>query len=301
VSVLEELGWWVYCLKGFDKLHEKLPGYPGRRIALLPLRGLVASTVAFLGLILLDILPRIFSSVELLVLAEPFIPLLGSLLVAAVGLWLIGSLWNKRDVMKAKYGSLAYQKMISRGVVGVFLIPSLVFHAFTSIRSLPPSPPVNELTTQWSQSLLFAFGITGDADLLLRIGVAAFLFALGALTVRSALTTFGIDYMTVVYLYFPDESEVQQHEIYSVVRHPAYLGAVLMGAAAFVFRCSVYSALIFIIVYGVFRIQIAREERELVERFGNSYKDYMKKVPALHVRLHSIRAFARFLTYRPSR
>lgn len=287
-------------MKGLDKLHEKLPRYPGRRIALLPLRGLAVSVVAFLALILFDVLPRIFSGIEFLVVAEPFIPLLGSLLVAGLGLWLIGSLWKKREVMKAKYGNLAYQKMIPRGLMGVFLVPPLVFHAFTSIRSLPPGPPVNELTTQWSKSLLVTFGIIPEYELLLRIALAAFLFVLGALTARSALITFGIDYMTVVYLYFPEESEVQQHEIYSVVRHPAYLGGVLMGAAAFVFRFSVYSALLFIIVYGVFRLQIAREEKELVERFGNSYVEYMKRVPAFRVRLNNIGAFARFLRHKPA-
>ena len=287
-------------MKGLDKLHEKLPGYPGKRLVLLPLRGVVVSVLAFLVLIMLDILPRIYGSVELLVLAEPFIPLFGNLFVAGLGLWLIGSLWRKRDAAKAKYGILAYQKMIPRGVTGVFLVPPLVFHAFTSIRSLPPSPPVNDLTIQWSRSLLAAFGIIPDCELLLRIVVAAFLFVLGALTARSALITFGIDYMTVVYLYFPEESQVQQHEIYSVVRHPAYLGGVLMGAAAFVFRCSVYSALMFIIVYAVFRIQIAREERELIQRFGDSCRDYMKRVPAFRVRLRSIRAFVRFLRHKPS-
>lgn len=285
-------------LKGLDKLREKLPAYPGRKIVLLPLRGVAAMILAYLGLVLLDILPRLYSSVELLAAAEPFIPLLGSLVVAGLAFWLIGNLWSRREAMKATYGNLAYQKMIPRGVTGVCLVPSLVFHAFTSIRSLPPGPPVNELTLQWSRSLLVILGIPTGVDLWLRVGLAVLLFGLAALTVRSALLTFGIDYMTVVYLYFPEESEIQQHEIYSILRHPAYFAIALMGAAGLVFRCSVYSVLMFVIIYALLRLHIAREERELIDRFGDSYRDYMKRVPALYVRPRNVKSFLRFLKNR---
>ncbi|RDE17855.1 MAG: hypothetical protein C4K49_00725, partial [Candidatus Thorarchaeota archaeon] len=116
-----------------------------------------------------------------------------------------------------------------------------------------------------------------------------------------ALLTFGIDYMTVVYLYFPEESEVQQHEIYSILRHPAYFAVTLMGAAGLVFRCSVYSILMFIIVYALLRLHIAREEKELIARFGSSYREYMKGVPALHIRPRSVRSFFRFLKNRQAK
>ena len=288
-------------LKGLDRLREKLPAYPGRKIVLLPLRGVAAMILAYLGLVLLDILPRLFSSVELLAAAEPFIPLLGSLLVAGLAYWLIGKLWSRREVMKATYGNLAYQKMIPTGITGVCLVPPLVFHAFTSIRSLPPGPPVNVLTVQWSQSLLVVLGVPAGVDLWLRVGLAVLLFGLGVLTVRSALLTFGIDYMTVVYLYFPEESEVQQHDIYSILRHPAYFAVTLMGAAGLVFRCSVYSILMFIIVYALLRLHIAREEKELIARFGSSYREYMKGVPALHIRPRSVRSFFRFLKNRQAK
>jgi protein-S-isoprenylcysteine O-methyltransferase Ste14 len=208
---------------------------------------------------------------------------------------MIGRVWSQRESLKEKYGPLAYQHIIPTGVVGVFLVPSIVFHAFTSIRSLPPIPPVNELTILWSQSLLPLIGIPTGIDILLRVFFCAVLVVLGALVERSAIQTFGLDYMTVVYLYFPEESEVQNHEIYSVLRHPAYFGGILFGLAALAFRFSVYSIFIFVIVYLVFRIQIRREEKELVERFGESYSDYIRAVPALHVRPGQIGTFVKFL------
>ncbi len=285
-------------LKGMEKLREKLPKYPGKRIALLPLRGLLWGTFAYLFLIVLDVIPRLLPDFEILITLEPFIPIAGSCLIAFIALRLIASLWTNRDRMKAEYGNLAYQKMITRGVTGVILVPTLVFHAFTSIRSLPPGPPVNDLTTAWSQSLLPLLGVATEIDVILRIGVSGILLILGILTARSAIVTFGLDYMVVMYLYFPEASEIQEHEIYSVMRHPAYFAGVLLGAAGLAFRFSIYSMILFIIVYAVFRLHIRREERELVERFGESYASYMKTVPGLRVRLKDLPAFFRFLRFK---
>ena len=112
----------------------------------------------------------------------------------------------------------------------------------------------------------------------------------GLLVIRSSVLTFGIDYMTVVYLYFPEESEVQEHEIYSIVRHPVYMGALILGGAAVFFRCSVYSILFCLIVYLIFKVHIRTEEGELIERFGDGYAEYRKKVPALYVHPRNLKS-----------
>jgi len=285
-------------IKGFDKLREKLPGYPSKRIALIPIGVLLIGLLAYCLLVLLDILPRLLPGIPVLAAVEPALPIIGSFVVALTALRLTASLWTERDEMKAKYGALAYQHMFPRGLVGVFLIPILVFHAFTSIRSLPPGPPVNELTVALSKSVLALAGVDAVIDVGLRIVLAGLLFALGLLTVRSALLTFGVDYMTVVYLYFPEESQVQNHEIYSVIRHPAYFAVILFGAAGLASRMSVYSILVFLFIYVLLRLHIRREEAELVDRFGNSYAEYRERVPRLHVRAKDVPAFLRFLLLR---
>ena len=287
-------------LKGMEKLREKLPAYPGRRIYLLPLKGIAVGILAYIFLIVLDILPRMFSDIVLLGIIEPALPLLGSLLIVTIALWLLGTLWSRRNFMKSQYGNLSYQMMISRGAMGVALIPPVTLHAATSIRSLPPVPPVNDLTIQFSKSLLPILGVTPGLDIGIRLVLSGIIFLIGLLVVRSSILTFGIDYMTVVYLYFPEESEVQDHEIYSVVRHPVYMGGVLLGAAGMIFRFSIYSILLFVIVYLIFRVQIKREEHELIERFGNGYREYREKVPALHVQPTDFKSFLKFLTIKPS-
>lgn len=284
-------------LKGMEKLREKTPGYPGKKIALLPLRGLVVAILAYFFLIFIDILPRLFPDIYLLVLLEPILPVLGSLIIGALAVWLIAIIWTQRDKMKSEYGDLAYQKMIPKGVMGVMIVPSVIFHAFTSIRSLPPGPPVNDLTIQFSRSLLPLLGITGQLDIWIRLILTGIFMVVGLLVVRSSIMTFGIDYMTVVYLYFPEESEVQEHEIYSIVRHPAYMAGVILGGAAMFFRFSVFSMIFALIVYLIFKVHIRREEGELIERFGEGYAEYREKVPGLYVHPRKLRLFIKFLGF----
>ncbi len=281
-------------LKGMDKLRSKLPAYPGKRIYLLPLRGLLAAVLGYCFLLLIDLLPRLLPSITILIILEPLLPILGTLFLGTLALQFIALLWKRRDQMKQEYGDLAYQMMIPKGVTGVFLIPPIIFHAATSIRSLP-FEPVNDLTLFLAQPLLQLIGVPSGIDVLIRWIISGALMILGMLVVRSAVFTFGLDYMIVVYLYFPEESEVQHHDIYSVVRHPAYMGGVILALAAIVLRFSVYSIVLGLIGYLVFKIHIRREEAELLDRFGEGYRDYMKKVPALSVRPRDLKSLVKFL------
>ena len=116
------------------------------------------------------------------------------------------------------------------------------------------------------------------------------------LTALRALFTFGIDYMALVYLYYPEESEVQKHEIFSILRHPTYLAVSLVNIGSFIIRFSIYSLIstcifqifLFVHLYSV-------EEQELIQRFGDSYLEYKNYVPAILVRLKKIRTYFRFL------
>ncbi|MGQ9723718.1 MAG: methyltransferase, partial [Candidatus Jordarchaeum sp.] len=61
-----------------------------------------------------------------------------------------------------------------------------------------------------------------------------------------ALQYFSWDYIAVLYLYYPEESELQEYEIYSVLRHPTYSGGILIFLGAVFARFSVYSLLFFL-------------------------------------------------------
>jgi protein-S-isoprenylcysteine O-methyltransferase Ste14 len=282
-------------LKGMEKVRKKLPGYPGWRLAFVPLLMLGMAVLGLAFLLLLDILPRILVQMSFLALVEPMLPIVAMAILLYIGLWLVWGVWRKKDELIAEHGELAYQRVIPRGISGIGLMFACLVHMFVSVRSLPPGPPVNELTTLFSQSLLPLVGIPIEIDTPLRIVLSSFFAFLGLLTMRRAVLTFGIDYMIVIYLYFPHESEIQQREIYSIIRHPTYFAGILLGISAMLFRMSIYAIIFFVLFYAAWRAQISVEEKELVERFGEGYSNYMKKVPGLRVNPGDFGTYVRFL------
>jgi len=73
--------------------------------------------------------------------------------------------------------------------------------------------------------------------------------------------------------------------VYSVVRHPQHLGALLAHVGiSFLFSAwysSLFTPLMVVLIYLISR----KEEEELIREFGKEYEDYKKKVPLLLPRL----------------
>jgi len=111
-----------------------------------------------------------------------------------------------------------------------------------------------------------------------------------------ALETFGFDYMTVIYLYFPEESEMQYHKIYSILRHPAYSGALFLCLGALIIQFTLYSISFYLILYIGMYIHIHFvEEKELIDRFGDSYREYRSQTPAFFVYPKRLGLFFKYL------
>lgn len=68
-----------------------------------------------------------------------------------------------------------------------------------------------------------------------------------------------------------------KHGVYRYIRHPLYLGAILLNLGIILLFSSLLGFLVMMgyIPCVLYRIQI--EEKMLVERFGKEYRDYMKK------------------------
>jgi protein-S-isoprenylcysteine O-methyltransferase Ste14 len=121
----------------------------------------------------------------------------------------------------------------------------------------------------------------------------------GALLALRVLQTFGLDNLTMLYVYFPEEGRFVDHEIYDILRHPAYgaaqriaLGLALLDGTWFALSC----ALLFMLgLRGWVRLV---EEKELLERFGRSYAEYRQRVPAFWPRLRDLGRFYKFLAAR---
>lgn len=107
--------------------------------------------------------------------------------------------------------------------------------------------------------------------LVLRLALALVLFcASGYLAQRGILIMFGEP---------EKEPGVIEEGVYSLVRHPIYLGEILLYLGFLMLSLSLAAAVVWLGVI-VFLHYISRyEERLLLERFGEAYEEYRREVP----------------------
>jgi len=116
-----------------------------------------------------------------------------------------------------------------------------------------------------------------------EIALLPFLYLLvsGILLWLRAVMTFGIDNLSLLYVYYPEESRLVHSNVYSVLRHPVY-SAVLRVIFALVLWNGGKMALLagFIAPVALMLWVKWAEEPELIERFGAGYREYRRSVPA---------------------
>jgi protein-S-isoprenylcysteine O-methyltransferase Ste14 len=135
----------------------------------------------------------------------------------------------------------------------------------------------------------------GSARMLI-LGIAGLLAVVGlALWVRS-MFAFGVDNLALLYVYFPEEGRLVDSSIYAVVRHPVYAAATYVCLALGLWR-GTWPSLAFGLLapFGLTVWLRLVEERELIERFGESYREYRRRVPAFYPRLQDWVKLLRFL------
>jgi protein-S-isoprenylcysteine O-methyltransferase Ste14 len=67
--------------------------------------------------------------------------------------------------------------------------------------------------------------------------------------------------------------------VFGQMRHPLYLGSILFYVGLWSFTFSLFSALLVIIIIVFYHFIARHEEKLLVSKFGEEYKDYIKSVP----------------------
>jgi len=78
-----------------------------------------------------------------------------------------------------------------------------------------------------------------------------------------------------------EESQIITTGVFSIVRHPIYLGSILLYLGLILLSLSLLSTLVWFIII-IFYYMISRyEEKLLTQRFGSAYEEYKKKVPML--------------------
>ncbi len=200
--------------------------------------------------------------------------------VGQVALILLGFLWTapffwRRREYRQRWGDLAYRNAFGRHVlIGLPMIFAAVIHTVYL--------PGERIA---SGAALTVLGI-----------MAVYFFATGFLLWLRAAFTFGFDNLAMLYVYFPEKGRLVASSIYAVIRHPVYSGVIRMGLALGLWRATGFS-----IGFGLFMpvglglwLRLV-EEPELVERFGDGYVRYQRRVPAFWPRAKEIGKFLRFL------
>jgi protein-S-isoprenylcysteine O-methyltransferase Ste14 len=271
-------------LKGVDKFRSKLPALAGWRILLL---------FVYPVIILAILIPAMyyFYTVPLFIF-----PLIGVIIFELFGFTAVFQMWYWRDKMKAKFPRTCYQRMFFIGFMGIETLIFLAFNSFFPLTHLQPESWINPPNLLLVTPLTSFIGVNWPAFDILRAILGGFCLLIGIWTIFRSLFTFGFDYMTVVYLYFPEESRMHKNEIYSILRHPTYAGVIYICLGAFFFYFSLFNLIYFIIYLIGFKFHTHFvEEKELINRFGDSYKEYRKSVPAFFVHLKNLGKFYRFL------
>jgi protein-S-isoprenylcysteine O-methyltransferase Ste14 len=77
--------------------------------------------------------------------------------------------------------------------------------------------------------------------------------------------------------------------IYSIVRHPQYVTFILWAIAGMLLFQHWYVILLGIPIFPLTYIDLIRADKDAAEKFGDDYKDYMKRVPRANFLLGIIR------------
>jgi protein-S-isoprenylcysteine O-methyltransferase Ste14 len=197
------------------------------------------------------------------------------IIVVALGFLVLRLYFTRKRSYQQKYGELAYRNAFAHYVMlGLALIFSAVAHA--GYMNGPRVQP------GWWTLVFMALGY--------------FWLYLGIILCLRGIFAFGFDNLAMLYVYHPEEGKVVESRIYSVLRHPVYAG-VLRVAIGLALLNGNANALAFAILMPLFVtgwIRLA-EEKELIERFGKSYVDYRRRVPAFWPRLRDLGKFYRFI------
>ena len=79
--------------------------------------------------------------------------------------------------------------------------------------------------------------------------------------------------------------------IYSIVRHPQYVTFILWAIAGMLLFQHLIVVLLGIPIIPLIYIDLIKADKEAIEKFGNDYKIYMKKVPRANFILGIMRRF----------
>jgi protein-S-isoprenylcysteine O-methyltransferase Ste14 len=111
---------------------------------------------------------------------------------------------------------------------------------------------------------------------------ALYLLVTGVALIARSVQAAGVDTLFGVYSYFPDEGFRLDWSVYEALRHPIYSGLDRVALALGLLSGTAYGVLLAVIFVFVWHpVWYRLEEEELEGRFGDEYREYRARVPAV--------------------
>ena len=139
-----------------------------------------------------------------------------------------------------------------------------------------------------TDSFIFKYStfIAESSSLYVRIIVAA-----GILLYSGFLAMSGLK---IIFGEIREKPMVIRKGVFGRVRHPIYLGSILLYLGLIVLTLSIISAIIWVFIVAFYYYISKYEEKILLKEFGSEYEEYMNEVPMLIPRIFSISPILRF-------
>lgn len=249
-------------LKGMDQLRKHVPD-------LNTPRGRLRFALRALGWFLLVTLYFVISD------RIPTWSIDSQIVVTALGFVVLRLFFTRKKAYQEKYKELAYRNAFEHYCIpGLAIIMAAVAHAAYMNGPFVPRG--------WWTMVFITLGC-------LALIVGAALWARG-------IFTFGLDNLAWLYVYYPEDGKIIDWNIYGILRHPVYAGVLRVIIALALLNGNANSiAFILFAPLGLTGWIRLVEEKELVERFGQAYLDYRKRVPAFWPRPSDLGKFYSFL------
>ena len=129
------------------------------------------------------------------------------------------------------------------------------------------------------------------------VPLGLFLVVFGLLIRRSAMTGsgFSVGHAFGVYLVFPEDGILVDKEVYAYLRHPLSTGVICIAIGFGFARNSVLAILTALIYLVPTMVEMKLEDDELIERFGDAHRRYMKETRALFPRWQDVGRFLKLV------
>ncbi|MGY5872592.1 MAG: methyltransferase [Candidatus Thorarchaeota archaeon] len=186
-------------------------------------------------------------------------PVVSQLTIAIIGSFFSYGHFKTPARYRERYGELAYRYHFYH-----FMIPILVTWYACCFHPLLIGGP---------QILPWWLAIIAAIILFILVGLAEGQIEKAGFDVN----THGMDIFTI----FPEETPPVYGEIYSFIRHPLYFALMCISFAVAIFRNNVMAILVAITFLVPLYVGIYLEDRELIERYGDTHREYIKKTGAL--------------------